>query len=77
MPSWVVITPASTLSIAARPSRSPLSGVGQCPQDRLTVGRDIPQGTGVESTIRQLSSQKSLDPAGGDGQLLSMPESLM
>ncbi len=29
----------------------------------MTVGRDIPQGTGVESAIQQVSSQKSLDRA--------------
>lgn len=28
--------------------------------ERCTVGRDIPQGTGVESTIQVLSNQKSL-----------------
>nr|WP_160159979.1 hypothetical protein [Streptomyces sp. SLBN-115] len=32
--------------------------------ERFTVGRDIPQGTGVESTIQQSSSRKSLDFAG-------------
>jgi transposase-like protein len=29
--------------------------------ERFTAGRDIPQGTGEESTIQQSASQKSLD----------------
>jgi len=37
------------------------------------VGRDIPHGTGVESTIQQVSSQKSVDLASSRMTRLTSP----